>query len=72
MLQIMPLENEMKTPRSYVGFTGILNRAFVVIITLYLGMGVFGYLRYGNNIKESITLNLLNLDATDVSSVDRM
>lgn len=68
----MPLENEMKTPKSYVGLTGILSRAFAVIVTLYLGMGVFGYLRYGNQIKESITLNLLNLNATNVAGVDRM
>lgn len=56
--QIMPLENEMKSPKSFVGFTGVLNRAFVLIVFLYIGMGLFGYLKYGNDIKDSITLNL--------------
>lgn len=56
--QIMPLENEMKTPKSFVGFTGILNMSFVVIVALYVGMGLFGYLRYGDRVADSITLSL--------------
>lgn len=55
---IMPLENEMKSPKSFVGLTGVLNRAFVVIVLLYVGMGLFGYLRYGKYIRGSITLSL--------------
>lgn len=54
----MPLENEMKTPRSYVGATGVLSRAFAIIVVLYIGMGLFGYIKYGNAIKSSITLNI--------------
>lgn len=48
----------MKTPKSYVGITGVLNRAFVIIVTLYIGMGLFGYLKYGHAIRDSITLSL--------------
>ncbi|XP_031630763.1 proton-coupled amino acid transporter-like protein CG1139 [Contarinia nasturtii] len=55
---IMPLENEMKTPKSFVGVTGVLNRAFFIIVIMYVGMGVFGYLKYGAGIEDSITLNL--------------
>lgn len=51
-------ENEMKTPKSYKGLTGVLNRGFAIIVVLYIGMGLFGYLKYGDAIKESITLNL--------------
>lgn len=54
----MPLENEMRKPKSFGGSTGVLNRAMVVIIFLYVGMGLFGYLNYGSDIKGSITLNL--------------
>lgn len=54
----MPLENEMKTPKSFVGLTGVLNRAFALIVFLYIGMGLFGYLKYGDEIKDTITLNL--------------
>lgn len=55
---IMPLENEMRKPKEFVGPTGVLNRAFLVILFLYIGMGLFGYLKYGNDIRDSITLNL--------------
>lgn len=55
---IMPLENEMRTPKSFGGNFGVLNRSMILIIFLYVGMGLFGYLKYGVNIKGSITLNL--------------
>lgn len=58
MLQILPLENAMKTPKSFVGKFGVLNQAMVSIIILYVGMGFFGYLRYGEGSMGSITLNL--------------
>lgn len=54
----MPLENEMRTPKSFVGVTGVLNRAFALIVILYVGMGLFGYLRYGPTVAGSITLSL--------------
>ncbi|CAH2261384.1 jg16949, partial [Pararge aegeria aegeria] len=55
---ILPLENEMKTPKDFVGKFGVLNRAMISIIILYVGMGLFGYLQYGNAAAGSITLNL--------------
>ncbi|XP_026331886.1 proton-coupled amino acid transporter-like protein CG1139 [Hyposmocoma kahamanoa] len=55
---ILPLENEMKTPKSFVGKFGVLNRAMISIIILYVGMGLFGYLQYGDQAEGSITLNL--------------
>lgn len=57
-IQIMPLENEMRTPKSFGGNFGVLNRSMIVIIFLYVGMGFFGYLKYGDHIAGSITLNL--------------
>lgn len=54
----MPLENEMKTPKSFGGNFGVLNQSMVVTIILYAGMGLFGYLKYGDKIAASITLNL--------------
>lgn len=55
---ILPLENNMKTPKSFGGTVGVLNRAMVLIIILYVGMGFFGYMRYGDKCEGSITLNL--------------
>lgn len=55
---ILPLENEMETPKKFGGSCGVLNVAMVLIVFLYVGMGLFGYLNYGNEIEGSITLNL--------------
>ncbi|GLH07328.1 Proton-coupled amino acid transporter 1 [Gryllus bimaculatus] len=55
---ILPLENQMKKPRSFVGRYGVLNVAMVVIIFLYVGMGFLGYVRYGSHAQGSITLDL--------------
>lgn len=54
----MPLENEMKTPKAFGGTFGVLNQAMAMIIVLYVGMGFFGYLKYGDAAQGSITLNL--------------
>lgn len=56
--QMLPLENEMKTPKSFGGTFGVLNQGMIVIVLLYVGMGLFGYLNYGPEIQGSITLNL--------------
>lgn len=55
---IMPLENEMKTPKAFGGSFGVLNKAMSIIVVLYVGMGLFGYFKYGHNVLGSITLNL--------------
>lgn len=54
----MPLENEMKTPKSFGGSIGVLNKSMFMIVILYIGMGLFGYLKYGSKSAGSITLNL--------------
>lgn len=48
----------MKTPKAFGGTYGVLNIAMVFIVFLYVGMGFFGYLKFGDDIQGSITLNL--------------
>lgn len=48
----------MKTPKSFGGSFGVLNKAMILIVFLYVGMGFFGYLNYGDDVEGSITLNL--------------
>lgn len=48
----------MKTPKAFVGKFGVLNCGMITIIILYVGMGLFGYMRYGDKAAGSITLNL--------------
>lgn len=54
----MPLENEMRNPKDFVGKCGVLNQGMFTIIFLYVGMGLFGYLKYGDESMGSITLNI--------------
>lgn len=55
---VMPLENAMKTPQNFVGICGVLNRGMSGVTLVYILLGFLGYLRYGNDTKGSITLNL--------------
>ncbi|XP_050684194.1 proton-coupled amino acid transporter-like protein CG1139 isoform X2 [Leptidea sinapis] len=55
---VLALEYNMEQPKRFVGLCGLFNRGMVIILLLYIAMGVFGYLKYGDDIKASITLNL--------------
>nr|XP_019589979.1 PREDICTED: proton-coupled amino acid transporter 2 isoform X1 [Rhinolophus sinicus]XP_019589980.1 PREDICTED: proton-coupled amino acid transporter 2 isoform X1 [Rhinolophus sinicus]XP_019589981.1 PREDICTED: proton-coupled amino acid transporter 2 isoform X1 [Rhinolophus sinicus]XP_019589982.1 PREDICTED: proton-coupled amino acid transporter 2 isoform X1 [Rhinolophus sinicus] len=54
---VLPLENKMTDARR---FPAILTLGMSIITALYIGVGVLGYLRFENDIKASITLNLPN------------
>lgn len=58
----MPLKNQMKTPEKFGSVFGVLNASMLPITLLYTFIGFFGYLKYGEDIKGSITLNLPNKD----------
>uniref|UniRef100_A0A1I8QAY1 Amino acid transporter transmembrane domain-containing protein n=1 Tax=Stomoxys calcitrans TaxID=35570 RepID=A0A1I8QAY1_STOCA len=55
---VLPLENNMKTPEDFGGLTGVLNTGMIIVACLYTSVGFFGYLKYGDGVKGSITLNL--------------
>ncbi|XP_046389906.1 proton-coupled amino acid transporter-like protein CG1139 [Ischnura elegans] len=55
---IIALENNMETPSAFGGYSGVLNRAMLVIIALYVLLGFSGYLKYGEGALGSVTLNL--------------
>lgn len=55
---VMPVENQMKNPKHFLGFPFILYVAMAVVVILYAIIGFFGYLRYGDLTEGSITLNL--------------
>jgi solute carrier family 36 (proton-coupled amino acid transporter) len=54
----MPLENNMKTPRSFLGVFGVLNVGMGGVTIVYILLGFLGYLKYGEATESSITLNL--------------
>lgn len=55
---VLPLENNMKTPKDFGGWTGVLSTGMVIVACLYTSIGFFGYLKYGEAVRGSITLNL--------------
>ncbi|XP_049864934.1 proton-coupled amino acid transporter-like protein pathetic [Pectinophora gossypiella] len=55
---VMPVENEMKRPKHFLGCPSVLVVAMSIIVFLYSTLGLFGYFRYGDALKGSITLNL--------------
>ncbi|XP_068627919.1 proton-coupled amino acid transporter-like protein pathetic [Battus philenor] len=55
---VMPVENTMKKPEHFLGCAGVLVIAMTLIMLLYTTLGLFGYFRYGDALKGSITLNL--------------
>lgn len=48
----------MKTPKSFGGWFGVLNISMFVITILYAAIGFLGYLKYGPDCEDSISLNL--------------
>ncbi|XP_063635964.1 proton-coupled amino acid transporter-like protein pathetic isoform X1 [Cydia splendana] len=55
---VMPVENAMKKPKNFLGFPSVLVVAMGAIVFLYTSLGLFGYFRYGDVLRGSITLNL--------------
>ncbi|XP_023942040.2 proton-coupled amino acid transporter-like protein pathetic [Bicyclus anynana] len=55
---VMPVENEMAKPEQFLGCPGVLNVAMTIVISLYGLVGFFGYIKYGDAVRGSVTLNL--------------
>lgn len=62
----LPLERSMAEPRK---FSGVLLQAFIGIALAYICFGTFGYLAYGEQTRDIITLNLPNNWATIIVKV---
>lgn len=58
IFQIVSLENNMKTPADYRKPCGVFNVGIVFITCLYGFVGLIGYMKYGDDTKGSVTLNL--------------
>ena len=55
----MPLENSMENPQHFISGIGILNIAMVIVVLLYAVIGFLGYIKFGDDVAGSVTLNLL-------------
>lgn len=55
---ILPLRNKMRNPEIFTSNFGVLNVTMAVITTTFVFTGIIGYMRWGEDVDGSITLNL--------------
>ncbi|KAF2893775.1 hypothetical protein ILUMI_12397 [Ignelater luminosus] len=55
---VIPLKNEMKNPPQFDSPFGVLNVGMTFVTVLFVIMGFMSYLKYGEEIEGSVTLNL--------------
>lgn len=55
---VLPVYNRLKKREQFGSLLGIINVSFLSILALYFVVGFLGFLRYGPDVKDSITLNL--------------
>lgn len=57
-IQVLPLKNEMKNPNNFNKPLGVLNVGMVIVCIMFVAMGFLSYLKYGDLVSGSVTLNL--------------
>ncbi|XP_046684151.1 proton-coupled amino acid transporter-like protein CG1139 isoform X3 [Homalodisca vitripennis] len=55
---VLPLQSEMKNPEKFSTPLGVLNVGNLIVTVLLLSTGFIGYLKYGEAVEGSLTLNL--------------
>ncbi|XP_053398503.1 proton-coupled amino acid transporter 1-like isoform X2 [Mercenaria mercenaria] len=55
---VLPLHNKMVEKPAFLGKAGVLNLGLTITVALYNAVGFYGYLKYGDDTKGSVTLNL--------------
>ncbi|KAJ2954653.1 hypothetical protein O0L34_g2948 [Tuta absoluta] len=55
---VLPLKNEMRRPELFQKPLGVLNVGMVIVGTIFITVGFLGYLKWGDDVAGSLTLNL--------------
>ncbi|XP_076384401.1 proton-coupled amino acid transporter-like protein acs isoform X2 [Megalopta genalis] len=55
---VLPLKDEMKKPSNFSKPFGVLNVGMVIVGAMFVAMGFISYLKYGDTVAGSVTLNL--------------
>jgi proton-coupled amino acid transporter len=50
----------MKNPGNFSRACGVLNLGMVIVTAIFVCIGFFGYLQYGEGVRGSLSLNLPN------------
>ncbi|KAK6038196.1 transmembrane amino acid transporter protein, partial [Cooperia oncophora] len=58
IVAIMPIENRMRNPHSFIAWNGVLNSSCLVVLAIFSVTGFYGYLSLGDDVKDTATLNL--------------
>lgn len=58
----MPLKNKAADEWDFSRRRGLLSLGMTIVIALYIAIGFLGYLKYGDHVLGSITLNLPAVD----------
>ncbi|CAI5442275.1 unnamed protein product [Caenorhabditis angaria] len=57
---VLPLENRMKRPEDMTGPFGVLSIGVGMVVIIYSFAGFFGFLAFGDDVQDTVTLNLPN------------
>ncbi|KAF6025907.1 hypothetical protein EB796_015790 [Bugula neritina] len=63
---VLPVENKMREPQAFPSMFGVLNLSMTIVCVLYITVGFYGYIEYGADCQDSITLNLESWYGTSV------
>lgn len=58
LTQVLPLQQEMKNPKQFSTMFGALNVGMGIVTGLIILTGFMGYLKFGDAVRGSLTLNL--------------
>lgn len=55
---VLPTYTRMESPQEMGGSLGLINCSYLILLVLYCALGTLGYLVFGEQVRDSITLNL--------------
>ncbi|XP_017058853.1 glutamate transporter polyphemus-like isoform X2 [Drosophila ficusphila] len=55
---MLAIESQMEKPQHYIGWFGVLDKAIVLVLISYIFVAIMGYWRYGEEIQDSLSLNI--------------
>jgi len=55
---MLPLENKLRNPMEMTQRCGVLPTAMGIVSAIFIAIGFFGYVAYGDDVQGTITLNM--------------